>query len=425
MIHIWICRARAFEHLRSPQVNMAVSGIAWKLGQICRSYWPGAVQSLRQTAHPFVMNWASGSYIIVSTWGEAAEATSRSLIHLLSIELLNGHDADGWWDSPQAEPANSAELMAEVENSLVEISGPLGRIPDSAKQEHLGLYISSALKLRWLRTHTDQSILWGELMGRLRWLRDQVSGGPAFSESALLSDVLHASFQPANTWEEMASEQDEENRVSNLIKNPPAVETSEGELIAWISQAINVMDTPSLSELLEPLKDRLLALDTAVLQNSDRRLRRRISVLQKSFATEQAPDESPESEDEPSAIPAMSEIERLVSAILPVTAGRRVLFVSNRADNTLKSRLLELLKFSSIDWCDSSQHNRVVNHCRSIENGAYDLVLSATGFQLHRTEIVLAQATALAKIPLVRVNRGRPMACVRAVARHYGIRAPA
>jgi hypothetical protein len=50
-------------------------------------------------------------------------------------------------------------------------------------------------------------------------------------------------------------------------------------------------------------------------------------------------------------------------------------------------------------------------------------VLSATGFQVHGVDAAVSRAASAASVVYVRVNRGRPVACVQAIAREYGLSA--
>jgi hypothetical protein len=112
-------------------------------------------------------------------------------------------------------------------------------------------------------------------------------------------------------------------------------------------------------------------------------------------------------------------LQTLCAAVRPRTEGRRALFVSNRHDPPLQTKLEGLLGLS-VTWCEGSPR-RVQAQCERIAHGAFDLVLSATGFQDHAADGVLARAARAASVPLVRVDRGRPLACVRAIARELGI----
>jgi hypothetical protein len=112
-------------------------------------------------------------------------------------------------------------------------------------------------------------------------------------------------------------------------------------------------------------------------------------------------------------------VATLVSRVRTVTHGRRALFVSNRDDDALEAKLQEQLGLS-ITWCDGSLR-RMQAQCARIGQGSYDLVLGATGFQKHSTDGALARAAAAAGVPYVRVNRGRSLTVVQAIARAYGL----
>src|SRR5690606_22897404 len=95
-------------------------------------------------------------------------------------------------------------------------------------------------------------------------------------------------------------------------------------------------------------------------------------------------------------------------------------FVSNREDPMLRDRLEKALGWE-IEW-STAEPRRVSAIANAIARGKYRVVLSATGFQDHSTDIALARAAASSNTLYVRVNRGRGAACARALARELGIR---
>ena len=99
--------------------------------------------------------------------------------------------------------------------------------------------------------------------------------------------------------------------------------------------------------------------------------------------------------------------------------GKSALFVSNRDDPDLKAKLEEQLGLD-ISWCDGNPR-KVQAQCESIARRSYDLVLIATGFQAHTIDGILARAARAGGVPYVRVFKGRPLACVRALARSLGM----
>jgi hypothetical protein len=98
------------------------------------------------------------------------------------------------------------------------------------------------------------------------------------------------------------------------------------------------------------------------------------------------------------------------------TQGKRSVFVSNRRDPDLQLLLQEAFGFASLD-CKIAEPRRVEALGEAIQEGQYDVVLSATGFQAQALDNVLARACRQAGVPYVRVNHGRPRACLRALAR--------
>ncbi len=115
--------------------------------------------------------------------------------------------------------------------------------------------------------------------------------------------------------------------------------------------------------------------------------------------------------------------EKLLGQIRGRLPAQRALFVSNREDPDLKARLEGALGLE-MTWCVADPR-RIEAAGKAIQRSAYDIVLSATGFQDHSTDAALARACAAAtpKVRYVRVNRGRLAACARALARELGISA--
>jgi hypothetical protein len=78
--------------------------------------------------------------------------------------------------------------------------------------------------------------------------------------------------------------------------------------------------------------------------------------------------------------------------------------------------LQEAFGFASLE-CRIAEPRRLQALGEAIEEGQYDLVLAATGFQLGSLDQLLARACRTAGVAYLRVNRGRPLACLRALAR--------
>jgi hypothetical protein len=101
-----------------------------------------------------------------------------------------------------------------------------------------------------------------------------------------------------------------------------------------------------------------------------------------------------------------------------------VLFVANREDTELRDRLRDALGVE-LTWSVSGARS-IEEATKAIARGSYDLVLGSTAFQEHGVDTALARACALAvpKVRYVRVNRPRPAACARALAREFGVTVP-
>jgi hypothetical protein len=111
--------------------------------------------------------------------------------------------------------------------------------------------------------------------------------------------------------------------------------------------------------------------------------------------------------------------EALRRDVLPLTRGKRMLFVSNRADPLLEDALREALEPADLDWC-AGNDRAVAAAAERIGHRAYDLVLCATGFMSHSTERAVRLACQGAGVPSVRVYKGRVVACMQAVMRDLG-----
>jgi hypothetical protein len=106
----------------------------------------------------------------------------------------------------------------------------------------------------------------------------------------------------------------------------------------------------------------------------------------------------------------------LLDAVRGLTSGKRLVFVSNRRDPDLELRLKDLLPEAALEW-RVAEPKRLETLGESIQQGAFDVVLAAIGFQSLVTDHLLARACRLARVKYLRVNRGRPSACLRALAR--------
>ena len=181
------------------------------------------------------------------------------------------------------------------------------------------------------------------------------------------------------------------------------------------------------------LRPVVLELEDDALPDADRRLRRRLRDLKAHLRNASdlgaADHPEPDSDDDTVQVSHAAlagagvgeEVldDSLTALVRARVRGKSALFVSNRDDPDLKARLEEKLGLE-ITWCDGNPR-KVQAQCESISRRSYDLVLIATGFQAHMIDGILARAARAGGVPYVRVFKGRPLACVRALARTLGL----
>jgi hypothetical protein len=440
---VWICRARSIEEALPGlrDVEQAVARVARRLTEIGKMFWPGSVRALQLSARPADVrrelhaSWASDP----ANWRDATALAERLLDEHLAKSTEAGLDDDGWADlaSCTPRPADPDALLQEVDGIIKGLLVPPGEVPNGRAGDlpsaDLDRLVTSARKLRWVRGAVHDDVAWGVAVGRLR------RALPSLGErGARVRDTLDNRTKPSAPWAKILGEAPAEPKSApgespeELRAALPAASVTKEGLLAWLIRAFDVLNTPELVALLVPLKGELDAFDEDTLNHSDRRVRRRLRELVKRVAAAaEAPPETPredakQKEAAREAEEAAAEdstashaLDALAARVRQETEGRRVLFVSNREDPDLGARLTELLGIE-ITWCDGSLR-RVQAQCERIKGGSYNLVLSATGFQVHGVDAALSRAASAASVPYVRVNRGRPVACVQAIAREFGL----
>ncbi|MCB9788392.1 MAG: hypothetical protein H6744_17055 [Deltaproteobacteria bacterium] len=450
----WICRARAVQ-FRVPddlRVERAAGEIARTLGTLSKRWWPGSVSALQIRATPLdagaEMGLPGGGRL--HDWLEAAEQAEELLARRLDALGDGRHDDYGWVDQGALSPApnDPGALLRETLATSERLLGPLGREPSRDVRRRLsgdsggavaGELAGVARALRWLRGHTTAPETWAAALGRLRWAVSQLRGDAAGSLRALLD----AEYRPPTSWAQTLGQDPERKRLRrrrrDILTTIPGLgdDVDDGALAQWLSEAFELgteLPNPRLAGLLYPMRERILALDAEDLPGSNRRVRKRLADLKKRLSvigSEEAmsirrtaerefdtADRTPEPEPEPTE-QAPEAIDLLAARVRRETEGRRALFVSNREDPDLKSRLEALLHLE-LTW-SVIDPRRIQAKRDSVMQGSYDFVLSATGFQGHNVDAALCRAARSAGIPYVRVNRGRPVTCVRSLARELGL----
>jgi hypothetical protein len=112
--------------------------------------------------------------------------------------------------------------------------------------------------------------------------------------------------------------------------------------------------------------------------------------------------------------------DHVLEDVRSAMSGKRLVFVSTRRDPDLQAQLKDALPSAALDW-RVAEPRRLEALGEAIQHGAYDVVLGAVGFQSQGTDALLARACKLAGVRYLRVNRGRPIACLRALARDLAI----
>lgn len=435
----WICRARAVEEAFAGErdVSLAVARVARRLTELAKTFWPGSVLALQLTTTPADTMEARTGHVPY-TWVDAGASARQRIDAERARGAAAGLDDDGWSDALFLKPAapDPDDLLMRAIAELAErLESP--RTSRSRAQDHADVdsLLTVARTLRWIRTRASDPVAWGTAVGRLR------RHASTLDETAArrLREVLDPRTRPAGPWSRLVTGPERAPKLSESETSsapsdaelraalPEATRSAEA-LLAWLILAFDVLSTPELCELLAPAREQLLAVGELAANHEDRRIRRRLRELlvrlddapESAAATPEVLPAAPVSDqDDDEPVPSAGALEALLERVRAITAGRRVLFVSNRLDPELEARLTDLLDIQ-LTACEGSLR-RVQAQCTRISKGSYDLVLSATGFQFHGVDGALSRAAGLAKIPYVRVDRGRPLTCVRALARDFGL----
>ncbi len=426
----WIARGRTLEHeaRRHRSACDSTGTIARRLTALCKTWWPGSVRALQLDATPERATREQGLPQAMS-WLEVAEAAEARLEQLISEPPSD----DGWRDTSALEPPPQlggreiAAAIAVIERLIGSIDMPPGPVP----MAHLGIreeleLEEAAARLRWSRHVAPDPERWGAAIGRLRWLTAQNKGG------ARLARLLDPAFIPRPSWD--AQVQAARSRLIAL--SPPPDEVP--ELLDWLTTVFDAVDGPTLAVRLAETRTisgasvapLVLGLRETDLPTHERRLRRRLRqlqyLMQDTGAGTLGPTEHAARGDsgaalfESDVVPRLTHDEMIFAKIRDQLPSIQALFVSNREDPMLRERLEKALGWQ-IEW-STAEPRRIASITNAMSRGKYRVLLSATGFKDHATDISLARAAASSNTLYVRVNRGRATACARALARELGIR---
>lgn len=442
---VWICHARSLQEgsHRHPRVVNAVAEIARILGTLSKLWWPGSVGALQLDATPADVGRELGATPrdrAAMTWTIAAEHAEQRLRDVEARDEQAGLDEDGWSDIARLDPPplGALERLMELRKQVEKLCGnvedkPLPGLPDDQRRltaEMRDTALRWCRLIRWLRGQTTEFSLWGMIIGRLRWLA-------ATTRDEALSAILDPRSSPARSWATELGEDPEakrnQARRKEVIKKRPQAGDSPESVKAWVFDALGTLEAERVARfLVDAHRDQILAVVPDSLE--ERRLRRQMKRLHLHL---KYPDGVPpealagEARATEEAMPAITEAEELdgdgltrdrelLARIVPHTQNRRALFVSNREDPDLRQRLSTAFAFSELEWSDGTPR-RLQDLADRVAGGRYDLVLGATGFQSHNMDAVFARACRKAKVPYVRVHRGRQLACILGLAREFGI----
>ncbi len=434
----WICRARALDEQFAGEhrITMMTRKVAHELTNISKFMWPGSVLALQMNARPDCVVGELGltrTLHAPRTWTEASEFVQQNRDRVMQTDYPV--DDYGWADNKRTVPGDPRTILREAQYAIEALGGPVSEAPprhvslapEEIPQDTIDALVRHVENLRAIRNNTHHPELWGRVIGRLRWLSQRVG-----DRATHLRKWLDPDFRPPTTSEPRNPAQDAETlRERNALTSERA-SLDPQNLGDWLARAFNAFNTPQVAELIGDLAPVVLELDDDALPNADRRLRRRLRDVKSHLrnsgteaSTETSGEASSDDNDDDSvkldlSEPAEAEPDESLAALVRArVAGKSALFVSNRDDPDLKAKLEEQLGLK-IQWCDGNPR-KVQAQTESIARASYDLVMIATGFQAHTIDGILARAARLGNVPYVRVFKGRPLACVLALARTFGI----
>jgi hypothetical protein len=428
----WIAQARAHQEglPESGPVHCAVQESAHLLGGLARTWWPGSVSALQLRAHPAQ---AMALLRLTATqpptsWKQVAGLAEQELHAVEERDEADGLDDRGWGDEALLDPPpeDPDGLLEDILTAM----GPDCGIPQ------LRQVMQWARSIRWLRGSVQQVDQWAAVLGLLRrWIQE-------YPDLACAARLLEPEYRPNRPWAEVfhreAVNAQRAQDAAEVLAAAPAADRPVGPdgLREWLSRALPYTDThhDAVVAAMTPFAGQVLLMESAGLPS--RRLRRRLLKLQEALRQETAPSAQAASAVDPihmahAGVGAPDSIRRddsegIRRRVRQLTRDKRALFVSNRSDPELRQRLVELFDLADLAWA-GSEPRRVDGAVHAIAGGAYDIVFCATGFLEHKVSTKLIDACRATDVRFYRVNRGRPLTCLLAVARDCAvapIRAP-
>jgi hypothetical protein len=436
----WICEARSHADAFPEDVRVRdrVGAISRQLTDFGKTFWPGSVTALQLHMQPrdLPRHLIGGT---ATSWYRAAELAEAALRQKELEDERKGYDAYGFADAKMLapRPAQPARLMMELVDEIEALSGRLSTYAQPAEasaRPEPDVFARWVRTLRWLRGSDVDLDAWARVAGRLRWW--------AFRRDPQLQAAareLEASFSPQQPWAQLITGDPEFKRIGLRMLAPiervPRLDPSEPrkQLLEWLARTLPFAARylSNVAQAVAPYKTLALSLHVDELPDLHRRLEPELLALQAVLRDGSAddPGELPGLDrevdasffvgggvDEALALPGV-----LLERIRGVTSGKRSVFVSNRRDPDLQASIQDAFRFSAFD-CRIAEAKRMQALGEAIESGQYDFVLSAIGFQLQGLDQALSRACRAAGVTYLRVNRGQPLACLRAFARELDAR---
>ncbi len=450
-IAVWTCQGRAIvEASDRRDVHLAMGRIVPHLKELSERLWPGNVEVLKFEATPrdvLLSTSRAGTPEAAPprSWFEASEWAERKVSENERGDESAQRDDDGWRDARALvpEPAEPDALLDELAGEIAGTSGVLDAKPGpevvaalragATRESEAQRWITFARRARWLRSSVVDTWTWGCIVGRLRFVATCLPKGAVRKG---LDEILDSDFVPAKNWaSELGIDPHRdalERRVEALFSSVPSADADDAAWSKWLALALDDSEV-AIDRIADSVpsgaRNRIATIEPQPGDHeSGRRFRRRLNKLRARLTETSDPSESstpsptsPIVEKSPRSWHAVTDDRPAwITDVAARIRGTRVLLICNRADPDVDETIKTILGVTDYERVEDSMR-RVQSACDRIREGRYDVVLSATGFQSHKVDDHLAEASRFAKVRYVRVNRARPLAVLRALARELGL----
>ncbi len=433
-ILFWAAETRDAEECApsSREIGELVTSVMHRLNELAKMFWPGIVRALQVGTRPEGVAVPGGGPSL-STWARIADEADRWLVR----PPARGFDVDGWADPHRLDPRPK-----DPDEILRWAHGLLPSILDGAiaGNSDLDMMLRIAQSLRWIRGACDR-MEWGRAMGLLRQAIAKTYG--RIDDESALGQAIHPRRAPHASWasivgpfhEERRSADSESSGGPGLSASRAAMlgtlESAKGDpeqLVTWLSTAFDLWSTPDLAVAINGAAPAVLGLAGTVTTHPDQRVRRRLGKLIEELRAgppreASSSDEETEEAHEPQDQEARLSDDPLTMAVRNRVRGARVLVMAPRDDRRLRERLERLLGVST-EHLDFDKKNRVDDIAASVRKGNFGLIVAMTGFMAHRIQDKIKPLAIAAGTPYVCANKGRPRACIEAIARDLGVCVP-